>query len=174
MKFQKSLTPRLTDVGPVNYSALSDGSVTKIPMKSSHGSLPRNSTMLKISFPTFIPLIPTNPDPYLVYNLLPKFPIHSTIFFLKPSLSLIFYLTSDLSSDPSAFSRKQENFIYKQFFTNNFLLYHFVLHFRFLFSICIRIPFFLRLLRLLRIPPFLHHLLNPLQAHRNLLQDQVH
>ena len=173
MKFQKSLTPRLTDVGPVNYSTLSDGSVMKIPMKSSHGFPPRNSTTPKISFPTFIPLIPTNPVPYLVYNLLPQFPIHSAIFFLKPLLSLIFYLTSDLSSNPSAFSRKQDFYIQTKIFYKTILLYHLILHFRFLLPIRIRIriPFFLRLLH---VPPLLHHLLDPFQNHRDLPQDQVH
>ena len=169
MKFQKSLTPRSTDVGPVNCSTLSDGSVMKILMMSFHGFPPRNSTTLKISFPTFIPLILTNLDPYLVYNLLPQFPIHSTIFFLKPSLSLIFYLYSRPFL-PILPLFKKTRFLYtNKIFYKTFLLYHFVLHFCFLFSI--RIPLFLRLLR---IPPLLHHFLNPLQTHRNLPQDQVH
>ena len=169
MKFQKSLTPRSTDVGPVNYSTLSDGSVMKIPMKSSHGFPPRNLTTLKISFPTFIPLIPTNPDPYLVYNLLPQSPIHPAIFFLKPSLSLIFYLYFQPFFQSFRFSRKQEIFIYKQNFYKYFLLYHRILHFPFL--IPIPIPFFLCLLRLLHKPPIHNHLPNTLQTPRDLPQD---
>ena len=170
------MTPRSTDVGPVNYSTLSDGSVMKIPMKSSHGSPPRNSTTPKISFPTFIPLILTNPDLYLVYNLLPQFPIHSAIFFLKPSLSLIFYSYFRPFFRSSRIFKKTRNFYVQTKFYKQFLLYHFVLHFRFLFSIHIRIriPLLLRLLRLLCIPPLLHHFLNPFQNHRDLPQDQVH
>ena len=165
MKFQKSLTPRLTDVGPVNYSTLSDGSVMKIPMKSFHGFPPWNSTTLKISFLTFILLIPTNPDPYLVYNLLLQFLICSAIFFLKPSLSLIFYLYFRPFFQSFRFFKKTRNFIYKQNFYKYFLLYHHILHFPFL--IPIPIPFFLCLLHLLHKPFILNHLPNSLQTPRD-------
>ena len=115
MKFQKSLTPILTDIGLVNYFTLFDGLVIKILMKSSLGFPPWNLTTPKISFLTFIPLIPTNLDPYLVYNLLLPLPIPFHYFFLKLSLSP--YITSlcifpDLSN-LSIFSRKQ-NFMYNQ------------------------------------------------------------
>ena len=120
MKFQKSLTPRSTDVGPVNYSTLSDGSVMKIPMKSSHGFPPRNSTMPKISFPTFIPLIPTNLDPYLVYNLLPQFPDPFRYFLPKTVVkSYILPILPIFSSDPSAFQENKIFYIQQNFLQDN-------------------------------------------------------
>ena len=72
----------------------------KIPTKSSLGSPPLNSNMLRILFPTFIPLTPTNPDLYLFYNLTPPFPNFSSTFlknhptFLR---SLIPHLYSDIT-----------------------------------------------------------------------------
>ena len=117
MKFQKSLTPRSTDVSPVNYSTLSDGSVMKILMKSSHGFPPWNSIMLKISFLTFIPLIPTNPDPYLVYNLLPPFPIYSHYFLPKTIIKSYILILSILPTSFQSFcffQEKTRNFIYNQ------------------------------------------------------------
>ena len=116
MKFQKSLTPRLTNVGTVNCSTLSDGLVMKIPMKSFHGFPPRNSTMLKISFPTFILLIPTNPDPYLVYNLLPQF---SDLFcyFLPKTIVKPYILSIFPTFLPILpLFKKTRIFIYKQIF----------------------------------------------------------
>ena len=121
MKSQKSLTPRSTDVGPVNYSTLSNGSVMKIPMMSFRGFLPRNSTTPKISFLTFIPLILTNPDPYLVYNLLPQFPDPFRYFLSKTVVkSYILPILPIFSPNPSAFQENMIFYIQTKFFTRQF------------------------------------------------------
>ena len=154
MKFQRSLTPRSTDVSPVNYSTLSDGSVMKIPMKSFHGSLPRNSTTLKISSLTFILLILTNPDPYLVYNLLLQFSDPFRYFLPK---TIVKSYIPDFFFRSLCYFKKTRLLYTKQNFLQIFLLYHCFLHFPFLIPIHI-----LLFLRLLRIPPVLHHLLDSL------------
>ena len=86
--------------------------------------------MLRILFPTFIPLTPTNLDLYLFYNLIPPFSDFSSAFKNHPTLlrSLIPHLYSDIiPTFPLSFNfrffkkkkKQQDNF----YITNKFFLY---------------------------------------------------